>query len=255
MVISMYRDDVPEWVCDNWLTTCPECGSFIVDNSDTGVTTSRSCANPICPGHMSYKADMLAKRFNIKGFGPKTARSIISRKQMKSHLEFLKEWFPDDTMTVSLAEVADMCMLEGYGMTTAEKELSQYRSFDQYFAECKAINPILAEHKEELLYAQTLFRIKEPLAASKIYVMATGTFNGYSNRMDFFKDINELYGWFIHVIVTGKRKTGIHYLVCEKDASDSSKLRTARDCGIPIVTPAEFLSIIKGNLPYNNEGI
>lgn len=250
MKVSAFRDDVPEWVSANWLTTCPHCGAYIADNSDTGVTTSRWCVNPRCPKHMSFRAKDLADFFGIKGVGPATLYNSIQLHKYKSHFEFIPVWFKDEKPVVSLPDIAIMAAIEGYGAPSANKELSAYASFEQYFSQCSYVNPLLQKHADMLIDAQKYFIIKPPMAARKIYVMGTGSFHGYSSRDEYFRKINDTYGQYIHVIQTGKRKTGISYLLKEKDAVDHSKSQIAKDSGIPIVSPSEFIDILCSLIVY-----
>lgn len=251
MQISQFRNDLPEWAKANMKMLCPYCGSYILDNGDTGVTTARCCSNSACPGHMCHRAKEIANFFNIKGIGPATALQIIRSQKFKTHFDFIPYWFKDKKPLVTLAEIAVMACIEGYGAPTANKELSHYASFDQYFKEAFPQNPLLVNRKEELLYAEKLFTVKPPLAARQMLVMGTGSFHGYSNREEFFRLINDAFGAYINVIQTGKRKTGISYLIKENDAVDHSKSQIAREKSIPIVTPSDFFAIIASMCPYN----
>lgn len=250
MQISLYRTDLPDWVKEEMTMLCPYCGSFIADNSDTGATTSRWCVNPECPGHMMHKAKDLADFFGIKGFGPRTALGIIRTLHLKSHFDFIPRWFGDKKPLVTLPDVAVLAGIDGLGMPTAQKELGHFGTFEEYFSLCNTPHPLLLKHKSELIYAQQFFVLKPPVAARKMYVMGTGSFNGYSSRDEFFRLLNDAYGMYINIIQTGKRKTGISYLIKEYNAVDHSKSRIARDNGIPIVTPSEFVSIIATMCPY-----
>lgn len=254
MIASALRTDVPDWVMANWLTTCPYCHAYIMDNSDTGVTTSRWCVNPGCPKHLSYRAKDLADFFGIKGVGPATLYNSITLHHYKSHFEFIPVWFKGEKPVVSLPEIAIMASIEGYGAPSANKELSAYASFEQYFSICSSVNPLLLKNKDLLIDAQRYFVIKPPMSARKIYVMGTGSFHGYSSRDEYFRILNDKYGKYVNVIQTGKRKTGISYLLKEKDAVDHSKSQIARDNGIPIVSPSEFIDILCSLvLYYSNE--
>lgn len=246
----MLRSNLPQWVKDNILQKCTYCDFPILDNSDTGVMTARKCSNPKCPGHMSFKADYLAKFFHIKGFGDKTALNVIKVKKFESHFDFIPYWFEDKKPWVSLAEMADLACIEGYGLTQAQNELNSYRSFTDYFNTCTMQNPLLAANREMLLRAEKYFDFKPPMSDNKLYVMATGSFHGFENRGDFFNRLNLLYGSAINIIQTGKRKTGVAYLIKEVDAVDHSKSQIAKECGIPIVTPNEFCAILHYNFPY-----
>lgn len=254
MKFTLFRRDLPEWAKEAMIMTCPYCDSGILDNSDTGATTVRKCSNPWCPGHLSYRADKLAKHFSIKGLGPKTLSSEIKARKMRSHFEFIPLWFKGVKPVVTLPEIAVLACIEGYGAPSANKELSHYSSFSEYFSTCQIQNPLLVENKDLLLFAELYFTIKPPMSVIKMYVMGTGSFTNYSSRDEFFRLINDAYGMYINVIQTGKRKTGISYLIKEHNAVDHSKSVLARECGIPIVTPAEFISILHSMCPYIDEG-
>lgn len=253
MVISMYRTDLPDWVKTNMQMTCKYCGSFILDNSDTGVTTARKCANPVCPGHMKYKMAFVAKYFGVKNFGEETAYSYIKGNNCTCHLDILKKWFPDDKPLVSLSEVAVLACIEGYSETQARQELNKYGSFETYFQNLANVNPILRSNYEYLLKCQSYFAIKPALSSRVMRVMGTGSFHGFNNRDEFFQQVNSAYGSMIQVIQTGKRKTGVSYLIKEKDAVDHSKSQIAMEEGIPIVTPKEFVDILDKLCSYTVE--
>ena len=253
MIISEFRTDVPDWVKNNWLTRCPQCGAYIADNSDTGSTTARWCTNKSCPEHMSHKIKVMADYFKIAGMGPATAKRNIIGYDMKSPFEFIPLWFGEVKPIVNLSDIAYLACIEGYGKIQAVNDLSPYCSFEQYFMLAYDISPKLLEYKDMLIDAQKYFNIKPPLSLNKIYVMGTGSFHGYSNRDEYFNMLNARYGQYIHVIQTGKRKTGVAYLIKEDDAVDHSKSRIAREYGIPIVSPADFITLIEKAIAYNNE--
>ncbi len=250
MNITEYRTDLPEWVRDNIITECPYCGSLIADNSDTGVTTARWCLNPKCPGHMMHKMNKMAKHFNIKGFGPATALQMIKRYNYENHFQIIPKWFNGEKPLVALPDIATLAYIDGYGAETACMELSHYSCFEDYFSMCCNVNPLLYKNADMLISVQQYFAIKPGLSIKKMFVMGTGSFHGYNSREEFFRMINDAYGMYINVIQKGKRKTGISYLIKEHDAVDHSKSATARSCGIPIVTPREFISIIASMCPY-----
>ena len=52
------------------------------------------------------------------------------------------------------------------------------------------------------------------------------------------------FGQYVHVIQTGRRKTGVSFLIKEEDAVDHSKSQLARENNIPIVTPTQFIAIL-----------
>lgn len=253
MKISMYRTDLPDWVKNNMQMTCSYCNSFLCDNSDTGVTTARWCSNPKCPGHMAHKMKFVSDFFHVKNFGPQTALSYIRQHKCDNHLEILKEWFKEEKPLVSLSDIAVLACIEGYGETQARNNLNAFSSFTTYFANVTSPNDILVKNKEYLLKCESYFNVKAPLSVNKMLVMGTGSFHGFNNRDEYFAQLNDAFGQFIQIIQTGKRKTGVSYLIKEKDAVDHSKSQIAREQGIPVLTPAEFFDLLQSTFTYMNE--
>lgn len=253
MVISMFREDLPEWVKNSMQMTCTYCKSYLMDNSDTGVTTARWCCNPACPGHMSHRMKLVADFFHVKNFGPATALKYIKAHKCSNHLEILKEWYPEEKPLVSLSDVAVLACIEGYGDTQARKELNSYASFSSYFANCLSTDNFLYKYKDYLLDCEKYFNIKPPLSLNKILVMGTGSFHGYNNRDEYFSELNDAFGQYVQIIQTGKRKTGVSYLIKEKDAVDHSKSQIAKEQRIPIITPREFFELLHNTYTYINE--
>ena len=251
MILTVDNDKLPQWVHDNIMCYCTYCVAHIADNSDTGKLTARWCVNPYCPGHMMHKAYAIVNYYGAKGIGPETCLKYIKRGKYKTPFQIIPDVFGADVKpTASLAEIASLAGIDGYGMTQAQKELNSYATFEMYFRICATPNPLLVENKELLMDAEKYFTLKPPRSVRKLYVMGTGSFHGYSSRDEFFRLINDAYGQSINVIQTGKRKTGVSYLIKEADAIDHSKSRIARENNIPVVTPSEFVSIIESMCPY-----
>lgn len=249
MQFTEYNTDIPDWARNAMMMKCRYCGAYIIDNGDESSgheITSRKCANPKCPGHMSYKIAYLAKYFEIKGVGPATALQLIRDYKLENHLDIIPIWFTKDKPCVRLAVVADLACIEGYGETKATQDLNCYSSFKQYFDNCRNIDPVVWYNRETLYKAEEYFDIAPPLSKQKMYVMMTGSFNGFDNRKDFLNEVNEAFGQIIQVIDAGKRKTGVSYLIKEVSAPNRSKTALAREVGIPIVTPKEFVDILYG---------
>ncbi len=249
MQFTEFNLNIPEWAKNSMMTVCRYCGSYIIDNGNESADhniTVRKCANPKCPGHMAHKINYLAKHYGITGVGPATALSIIREREFECHLDILPVWFTKSKPTEYLGTIADLACIEGYGETKATRNLNCYRSFEEYFANSKDIDRVVWSNREFLAKAETYFNIAEPLSRNKMYVMLTGSFNGYENRSDFLKEVNDTFGNVLQVIDVGKRKTGVHYLIRERNAVDRSKTAIAKEYGIPIVTPAEFVDILCG---------
>lgn len=245
MRVTAYNYNLPDWVRENIRTECEYCGALICDNSDTGVMTARWCANKYCPGHMQYKMAKVAKYFNVVGFGEKSALSYIRGHNCKNHLEILNKFF-DYKPEVSLSTVAILADVEGFGESRASQTLDAFSSFGDYFAHTKGpVDPVLWQNKDFLIECESFFTIRQPLSQKQLWVMGTGSFHGYNNRQEYFNLLNQAFGQFVHIIEKGKRKSNIAYLIKERDAVDHSKSKIAAECGIPVVTPAEFVDILQ----------
>ena len=243
MILTKYDTKLPEWVKNVITTECQYCGAPIASNHDVGPLTERWCSNPLCPEHMSYRIAYIAKHYNIKGFGPATAKQYYSVHKPDSPAQIVSTWFAEKP-TESLSTITDLACIKDFGKTTGQKFLDQYGSFEEYFEKAEVVDPILLEHKDELICAQKYFNVRKPFTGSNIYVMATGVIHGYSNRDVFFQNLNELVGDKLHIIQVGARKTNVTCLVKEPDAVDHKKSRIAKECGIPIVTSKEFIHIV-----------
>ena len=241
LLTKYHQNDLPSWVWENIAKMCPECGTPIAQNE---LLTARWCPNPACPGHLKHRIADAADFFGIKGIGPETAHSLIRTYKMKTPFDAIPIWFKDSKPLVSLADISQLACIEGYGATTAEKELSGYSTFEEYFRMAPVVNPLLREKKDLLIDAQKFFRLKPALSKHSINVMGTGSFHGYSSRKEYFDFVNMLFGQYVHVIQTGERKTGIAFLLKEEDAIDHSKSKTARENNIPIITPLQFIAIL-----------
>lgn len=250
MLFSEYSDGIADWLKPHIKMICNYCGCYIVDNADEtpdGLITVRKCANPKCPGHMQHRLAYLADYYEVKGIGPATALQLIRDYRMESHLDILPIWFPDEKPTEKLSTIVDLACIEGYGSTSAESSMNSYRSFHDYFCNCRNISNEAWFHRDELYKAETYFNIAEPLAKRVMYVMLHGTFNSYTNRAQYLQDINNIFGSVVQVIDAKLRKTGVSYLIREIDAPFGRKDAIARECGIPVVTPLQFLDILSGN--------
>lgn len=252
MLTQFHPELVPAWAFKAMLLECKYCGAPIEQNENL---TARWCPNRKCPGHMAYKMVDLAKFFGIKGIGPATAVNLIRDYHFESHFDIMKFWFPDKKPMYRLSDIVALAAIDGYGNTQAERDLAAYYSFEDYFAHSNYIHPLLRKNKELLLHAETFFTVTPPLASEYINVMGTGSFNGYSSRDEYFRMVNHLFGDRLHIIECGKRKTNVAFLIKEHNAVDHSKSVIAAECGIPVVTPLEFIQILCAHFHMSIEDI
>lgn len=249
MLFSEYSEGIPAWLRPSLKMVCNYCGCYIIDNADESedhMITVRRCANESCPGHLQHRLTYLAEYYQIKGIGPATALQLIHTYKLKSHLDILPIWFPDSKPTEQLSKIVDLACIEGFGETKAVSSMNCYRTFKDYFSNCRNIDPVAWINREKLYAAEKYFNVAEPMSKRVMYVMLHGTFKGYSKRDQYLRDINNIFGTVVQVIDAKKRKTGVSYLVRELEAPYGDKDRIARECGIPVVTPLQFLDILTG---------
>lgn len=250
MVFTKYNDNLPDWVRENIMMDCKYCGTLIVDNSDgpSGMT-ARYCPNPKCPGHMAYKMDKMAKTLEVKNFGPATALEYIKLNHCESHLDILSRWFGDTKPVKKLSDIAELACIEGYGETTGKKELNSYSNFREYFATARNVNPKLLANKEVLFKAESYFTVAQALSKKKLLVMSHGSFRRFNSRKEFFDEVNAAFGTMVQVIEVGERKTGVSYMIIDDGVPrDGRKYKTAVETGVPVVSPAEFVNILSGQV-------
>lgn len=257
MRLTVNNTSMPKWLFDNINKYCPHCGAHLCDDGptdDNGIMllTQRYCINPRCPGHMAHKMNILAKRFNVKNFGPETALSLCKMNNYQNHLEILKKWFPNEKPKVHLWEVGEMAMIYGYAGGWKEIVLGR-KSFQDYFDNTPMIPSAIHVNKEYLMYCEKFFDVKPPLSKNVINIMMTGSIQGFTNRAMFVEAVNTTFGKYVQVVDVGKRVRGVSYLVKETGTVDHSKSDLARANGIPIVTPTEFLVKIAEIVTYKRE--
>ena len=224
--------EVPEWLKSYINETCPYCGALIANSP---ALTDRYCSNPKCPEHMAHKINVLAKRFNIKGFGIASARTMIRRYKLKTHLEAIPIWF-ETKPELSLHEIGEICLIKGH-----QKRWREYcEGYDNMLqvAMSKRLPEDIKEQTATLLIAGNLCKVKPRLLGSRINVMLSGSFEGYRSRKDFITKMNELYGDVVQLVDVGKRKTNVDFLVKENYTSDHEKSAIAAAAGIPILSPS-----------------
>jgi NAD-dependent DNA ligase len=109
---------------------------------------------------------------------------------------------------------------------------------------------IISRNLSEILDLAKLMRLYYPVNAQvaernvtmapSIQVVITGGVPGYKSR-EIFADELRMRGLDVADRVT----KATNYLICDDPASTSAKAKTARQLGIPIMTPAKFLTVLK----------
>lgn len=239
---------IPDWLRDNIMLRCPYDNYPLVDNESL---TMSVCPNPLCPGHMSHKMDYVAKRLGASNFGPAAALDFIIHNHPQSHLAIVPYLSPNEKPELYLWEIGELCLIPNY-RSKWQHLAGKYNSMSA-FLDSPDCPSDLKEYRDFLIYNEKYFRVKKAITGRDIHVMLSGSFNGYSNRSDFVAFVNSLYGDYYRVIDIGKRKLDCDYLIKEQYTSDHSKTQIAKEYGIPIVTPSEFLDMVRKAVEYKRE--
>jgi hypothetical protein len=230
---------IPEWLGNALPNEC-QCGCPILNNEDL---TFRWCMNPTCYYHMQHKGDEMFKHLNVKGIGPATCLAGLRRFKLKNHFELLPRILGEVKPRVHLWEIADMAGIYGYGKVFWEKALAGKKTFEEYFDSGNFIPKDIVANKKLLIDAEEYFSIKPALSNRYISVMMTGSITGFNNRDQFIEKCNEIGGQYLRVRDTGKNGS-VDYLITEDVYSNTGKAKLARQNGISIVTPKEFIALL-----------
>lgn len=240
--------EIAEWLKPLLNSECPYCSSPITNNENL---TDRYCSNPKCPGHMALKVSELATRLGIKGIGPATALEMVEQFKLPFHVCYLPLLVSDKPKKY-LWQVGELALIKGFqkrwqDLCFGKKNMTEVCD-DVYTP------PEVKQNRTLLLACESYFDVLPSLDGERVCVMMTGSFDGYRSRKDFIAEMNAKYGAYIQLVDVGKRKTGVDYLIKEEYTSDHEKSAIAKDCNIPIVTPAQMKEILSGAVAYIIEG-
>ena len=139
--------------------------------------------------------------------------------------------FGYDLKKIRSASAEEMALIDGIGPVIAG-------TIAEYFQEeknQKALELLLSELEIEIPQMQE----KDQKFAGKVFVI-TGSVEHFANRNEVKTVIEEMGGK-----VTGSVSAKTDYLINNDAASASSKNKKAKELGIPIITEAEFLSMLE----------
>lgn len=239
---------IPYWLQGQITEVCTYCGSPIVNNANL---TDRHCSNNQCPGHMAQKMSRLATRLGVANFGP--ARSLEYIRYMKPfcHTQIIQEWFPNQSLELHLWEVCELAMIKGYSKRW--REICHGCTDMGQVVATPAGNLLSPYDKAVLLVTAGIIKILPPMLGEKIYVMLTGSFEGFKSRNDYITGMNSIFGDYVQLIDVGKRKTGVDFLVKEPWTTDHEKSAIAAEMGIPVISPTELMQRIQVHVAYITE--
>ncbi len=189
---------------------------------------------------------------NMSGFGEKSFENIInsvnaSRKTTAQRLlnglgilgigpanaKVICDYYKDDFTAIMNAEAEELTTIEGIGAVLA-------KSIVDYFADEKNRLETLELLKEVELEIKEVGSNAEKLKGLTFVV--TGSLNHYENREQLKAEIEAMGGK-----VAGSVSSKTSYLINNDALSNSSKNKTAKSLGIPIITEEEYISMFKND--------
>lgn len=242
------QKNIPEWLQAYVAETCPYCGHPIRNNE---ALTDRSCSNPVCPEHTAHKLVALARYFHIKNYGIASARSDILIHKLTFHVQIIPIWFREPPL-LQLHEICEIGQIKG-----CQKKWREYCRGYSSIAELsknEAIPLAVRRRFPTLFMAEKVCAVKPALMGTHIYIMMSGSFEGYRSRSLFVSTMNERYGDIVQLVDVGKRRRDVSFLVKEAYATDHEKSALARAAGIPVVTPAQLEIKLRDYRTYIIEG-
>ena len=251
--------NLPKWLNNNLRSTCIHCGSEKEDfYNDMGKITARRCSNISCPGMMAEKIVAMCDILKVKGVGPATALKLISSNKLTSHFQAIPHLFQSKPK-ISLYEYMRLCFIKGIDTSWANV-VGDCISVAEVFKTYKGKYRSFLEDNRELIESGVQYfdfpsgkEEKLPALVSGT-VMMTGTFKPirgkvFDKREDFIYSLNGGSKGLIQIsIASAPKKTGVMALICEEDAKPSRKIACAKENGIPIMTPTQFLEYISKRL-------
>lgn len=193
----------------------------------------------------AHRSEIMA----LEGFGEKSADNLLSaiEKSAKTTLsrllfgigipgigvaggKLLAKAFSDDLQSLRDADIDTLSAIENIGAVTALDIYTWFRT-EKHVAELEDLLSVLTLEKEAVTEAQTL--------SGKTFCV-TGAVHEFENR-DALKAFIEARGGK----VAGSVSKNTDYLINNDVNSSSTKNKTARQLGIPILSEADFLAMVE----------
>lgn len=238
---------IPDWLKENIEEKCPYCGEmYHVGYSPNGLrVTKHYCPNKECPGTLAMKMVFMWNILNVSGIKFGKSMELIKRYNIKKHMHAIP-YVLEDKPKLDLTTFMRINCIQGID-STWDRICYSKNSLDEV-VESPAARPYLSTQdiediKEASNYVEILYPEKqeyEPVV--RMTIMMTGDIMNLPNREYLVVALNQKYKGLLDLRYSkSKRKTGISVLVKEANSPVTGKVNTAIECGIPIMTPQEFV--------------
>lgn len=238
---------IPDWLKEHLEENCPYCGApYHVGYSPNGQRVTRHyCPNRECPATVAMKMVFMWNVLEVSGIKYGKSMELIKRYGIKRHMDAIPYVF-DEKPKMDLATFMRINCIQGIDSSwdkvcstkTSVQEVVDSPIARQYMSKEDVEDVLAAEKYVEIVYPEK--QQYEPVV--RMTVMMTGDIMGLANREYLVTALNVKYKGLLDLRYSrSKRKTGIYALIKEKNSPVTGKVNTAIECGIPILTPEEFI--------------
>lgn len=238
---------LPEWLVVDLPENCPYCNSpYHVGYSPNGLrVTKHYCPNRECSGTVATKMSFMWTVLGVDGIKFGKSLTLVKDRKLKRHLDAIPLIIKDKP-NIDLATFMRICCIEGVDGAW-ENICKDKENIDEVlntqFAQQNLSTKDAEDARDGVKYFDIFIHEKQDYTALvRMTIMMTGDIMGLPNRELLVSALNAKYKGLLDLRYSKSiRKTGIAVLVKESSSPVTGKVNTAKDCGIPIMTPEEFI--------------
>lgn len=238
---------IPDWLKENLEEHCPYCGSpYHVGYSPNGMrVTKHYCPNKACPATVAMKMAYMWTTLKVDGIKYGRSMELVKRFHITRHLDAIPRVFKEKPRLDLATFMRINCIP---GIDSAWDKMCENKNSVEEVLEIPTVSNLLTdEDKQYIIEASNYFEIVYPTKQEfepvvRMTVMITGDVLGLDNRELLIAALNHKYKGLLDLRYSkSKRKTGITALIKEENSAITGKVQIAKECGIPIMTPRQFL--------------
>jgi hypothetical protein len=246
-MIIQQAELIPDWLKKDLDDKCPFCGSlYEVGYSPNGKrVTKHYCPNKECSETIVSKMVFVWNILKVDGIKEGRSRELVKNNKIKHHLEAIPLVLKNKPR-IDLTTYMRLNCIQGID-TTWDKICFNKNSLDEVL-NSNDIRGILdiedVNNAKKYISNFDIVYPNKPKHESilNISIMMTGDILGFEPRELLVVAMNKKYNGLLNLGYSKSiRKTGIFALVKDPKSSVTNKVSVALDCGIPIMSPEEFI--------------
>lgn len=242
---------------------CEKCGEELYLSENL---VYLSCENRYCYGKVAARIEEMAKRMQVDGWGESTCNQVAKTYKVQSPYSiFLLENTENTDIPAFTKKVADICNMENREKylweivqlasiphidTIAYKLFNGYKSIEEFFDDldtcgvcliadkvgvkndigsimCVSIYNTLEQYKNELLFGEKQFIIKEQ-SGVELRVVITGPVDGFVNKTEFINFINKRYNGKVNLVQMNTVSKNTDILIVDEETNSTKYMKAQR---------------------------